>query len=261
MPTLPVRGVDLALDLSADSGPLVVQLHGLLSSRVRDEQMGLDLGKVLHGHRVLRYDARGHGESSGSWNERDYTWNALAEDLLTLLDIVAPGEKVHGVGPSMGTGTLLHAAARDPERFTTLTLITPPTAWGTRPAQAAVYRANAALVEKAGLEAYLELGADGPVPPALMAAPATRPAVTADLLPTVLRGAAISDLPPKDVVRGLDVPVLILAWTKDYGHPLKTARTLHTLIEDSRLVTARNPYGVVAWPGLFAEHITMDRDG
>jgi 3-oxoadipate enol-lactonase len=36
---------------------------------------------------------------------------------------------------------------------------------------------------------------------------------------------------------------------------VSTANRLHDLIASSRLVVARTPYGVMAWPGLFAEHV------
>lgn len=255
MSTLEVRGAILDFDLIGTQGPLVVQLHGLMSSRDRDEHLGLDLGRALRDHRVLRIDARGHGGSSGTRDPADYGWDRLAEDLLAVLDAVAPGEAVHGVGPSMGTGTMLHAALRDPGRFASLTLMVPPTAWGTRRAQADVYLTNAELIERHGIDAFIQLGSTTPVPPALADAPTTLPAVEEALLPTVLRGAATADLPPKDRIATIAVPTLILAWTGDPTHPLRTATRLHELLPHSRLVVARTPYGIMAWPGLFAEHV------
>ncbi len=76
-----------------------------------------------------------------------------------------------------------------------------------------------------------------------------------DLLPTVLRGAAGTDLPAPESISTLDVPVLILAWTDDPTHPLSTAERLDELLPDSRLVVARTPADVVGWPALFAEHV------
>ncbi|MFV0374052.1 alpha/beta fold hydrolase [Microbacterium sp.] len=254
--TLDLGSAHLAYDLTGDVGPLVVQLHGLTSSRERDALLGLDLGRSLRGHRVLRYDARGHGRSSGSSDSGDYRWDRLAADLLALLDHVAPGETVHGVGASMGAGTLLHAAVADPQRFATLTLLTPPTAWGLRAAKAQHYLAGAALIEAEGIAAYEESGSTAPVPPALADAPATGLAVAEELLPTVLRGAAATDFPSPDHVRGIGVPTLVLAWSQDPTHPLRTARRLSELIPRSELVVARTAYGVMAWPGLFAEHVT-----
>ncbi|MEV8267824.1 alpha/beta hydrolase [Microbacterium sp. NPDC076911] len=257
MPTLDVSNARIDYDITGDAGPLVVQLHGLTSSRARDAHMGLDLGRALREHRVLRYDARGHGGSTGSSVEADYGWDALADDLLTLLDHVAPGEPVHAVGPSMGTGTLLHAAVRDPERFSTLTLVVPPTAYKSRVAQAEHYRLGASLIESHGLSAFIELGDTAPVPPALADAPQSGPEISDALLPIVLRGAAATDFPAREAVASIATPTLILAWSGDPAHPVRTATRLHELIDGSRIVVARTPYGVMAWPGLFAEHVIM----
>ena len=257
MPVLEVAGADIDYEIEGDEGPLVVQLHGLTSSRTRDALLGLDLGRSLRGHRLLRYDARGHGRSTGTRVEEDYGWGQLADDLLALLDHVAPGERVHGVGPSMGTGTLLHAAVCDPERFATQTLVTPPTAWKRRKEQAAVYLLNAEQIERLGVAGLVESGSTAPVPPALADAPLTRPTVDEALLPIVMRGAAATDFPPRKAIKQIQAPTLILAWTGDRTHPVKTATTLDELLPHSRMVVARTPYGVMAWPGLFAEHVTL----
>ncbi len=211
---------------------------------------------ALREHRVLRYDARGHGNSTGSTDPSTYTWPQLADDLLLLLDHVAPGEQAHGVGPSMGTATLLHAALFDPTRFASLTLVTPPTAWETRVARRETYLLNADLVEREGIDAFVELGLMSPIVPAMADAPKTAPAVAEDLLPALLRGAARSDLPPTRELATIDAPTLVLAWSDDPTHPESTAVTLAETLPDTRLVVARTPYGVMAWPGLFADHVT-----
>lgn len=256
MPTFDVTDATLDYEVRGESGPWVVQLHGLTSSRTRDAEMGLDLPRYLRGYRVLRYDARGHGASTGMRRPEDYTWPHLAGDLLALLDHVAPGETVHGVGPSMGTATLLYAAVRDPDRFASLTLVVPPTAWESRRSQAVLYQANADLVAREGIEAFVELSAAGAVVPALAEAPRTRPSVSEDLLPYVLRGAAASDMPAPEEVATIPAPTLVLAWSDDPGHPMSTAKRLRELLPNSRLVVARTPYGIMAWPGLFADHVT-----
>lgn len=248
--------VELAYDITGKRGPLVVQLHGLTSSRKRDAQIGLDLGRALRDHRILRYDARGHGTSGGTPDAASYTWPRLAGDLMALLDELAPGEAVHGVGTSMGSATLLHAALRAPHRFASLTLVVPPTAWETRKAQSERYLANADLVEAHGIDAFVELGAAVPDPPALAGAPQSLPSVAEALLPSVMRGAATSNLPPLQEVAELKVPTLILGWADDPSHPVRTAELLHASIRNSRRVVARTPYGVMAWPALFADHVT-----
>ena len=256
MTSFQTRGATLDYDVAGTTGPLVVQLNGLTSSRERDGQLGLNLARALRDHRILRYDARGHGRSSGTFDDADYSWPRLADDLLALLDHVAPGERVHGVGPSMGAGTLLHAAVKDPGRFRSLTLVTPPTAWKTRVEQCETYVANAALVEQEGVAAFVQRGSTAPSPPALADAPETSIAVPQRLLPTVMRGAATTDLPKKKALAAVEVPTLVLAWSGDSSHPLTTAHQLHARMPRSRIVVARTPYGIMAWPGLFAEFIT-----
>lgn len=256
LPTLLVNEAALDYEVIGDSGPLVVQLHGLTSSRARDARLGLDLPMALRGHRVLRYDARGHGESTGSTEPTSYTWPQLADDLLRLLEHVAPGEQVHGVGPSMGSATLLHAALREPSRFASLTLVTPPTAWETRVAQRGTYLINADLVERQGIEAFVELGLTAPIVPAMADAPRTQPAVAERLLPALLRGAALSDLPLPDELMVIEAPTLLLAWSDDPTHPVSTALALAETLDNTRLVVARTPYGLMAWPSLFADHVT-----
>lgn len=256
MPVLSVRDALLDYDVTGESGPIVVQLHGLTSCRERDTALGLNLARALGGHRIVRYDARGHGRSSGTENEASYSWPALAGDLLALLDTLSPDAPVHGVGTSMGSATLLHAAVRAPKRFASLTLAVPPTAWETRRAKAEAYRANADLVQREGVQAFVDLGGETPEPPALADAPLARPSVADHLLPTVLRGAASSNLPPLQTIATIEVPTLILAWADDPAHPLRTAELLHQALPHSRRVVARTPYGIMAWPALFADHVT-----
>jgi pimeloyl-ACP methyl ester carboxylesterase len=248
MPTFEVTGAELAVALSDEGGHPVVQLHGLTSSRARDRVLNLDLGRGLSGTRLLRYDARGHGRSTGRKVAEDYTWPNLADDLLRLLDHWFPGEQVHGVGPSMGAATLLHAAAREPGRFAGLTLMVPPTAWETRGAQAQNYRNDAALVESEGVDALVAAHRGGTTPPATAGAPETVPDVADALLPSLLRGAAMSDLPAHDAIARIDVPTTILAWIEDPGHPLATAQTLASLLPRATLSVASDPVDVDTWP-------------
>ncbi|OKH80421.1 alpha/beta hydrolase [Mycobacterium sp. ST-F2] len=255
MPTFVVPGAELAVELSDEGGHPVVQLHGLTSSRARDRVLNLDLGRGLSGTRLLRYDARGHGKSTGRKVPEDYRWERLAEDLLRLLDRWFPGESVHGVGPSMGTGTLLHAAAREPDRFAGLTLMVPATAWETRVAQAAHYQAAATLIETEGVGAFIASARGTTPPPATVGAPETVPDVADALLPSLFRGAALSDLPPREALAGIDVPTTILAWIDDPAHPLSTAESLHALLPKSTLTVAHTPADVETWPTVLSEDV------
>lgn len=248
-------GAKLAYEISGD-GPTFVQLHGLTSCASREQRAGLDMTLSLADCRVLRYDARGHGSSTGRAVPEDYLWPRLAEDLLDLLDEVAPGQKVHAAGPSMGAATLLYAALRDPQRFSTLTLLVPPTAWETRAGQADTYQRSAALVEDQGIGAFVRVGRQVLPPPALADRPKERvPAVSQELLPSIFRGAGITDLPTPEQIAALEVPTLILAWVDDYAHPVSTAEELHRLIPRSELQIAETPEELDSWPRRVANFI------
>lgn len=257
MPTFTVPGAELDVELSDEGGHPVVQLHGLTSSRQRDRLLDLDLGRGLSGTRLLRYDARGHGRSTGRPVPADYRWPVLADDLLRLLDAWFPGERVHGVGPSMGTGTLLHALVLDPARFAGLTLVIPPTAWETRVAKAADYEQAATLVERDGMAAFVDAGRLAPRPPATVHTPDTLPDVTEALLPSLLRGAALSDLPAPAALARVDVPVTVLAWTEDPAHPVSTAEALAALLPHARLEVARTPADLATWPGILMADVAQ----
>lgn len=250
-----VPGARLAWSYSDESGPPVVQLHGLTSSRSRDRVLDLDLGRDLSGTRLLRYDARGHGHSTGRPVPEDYRWSALAEDLLLLLEDFFPGEQVHGVGPSMGTGTLLHAAVREPDRFSGLTLLLPPTAWATRAAQCADYERLAGFIERFGMQRFVAASRTMPRPPATVGRPDTVPHVSGELLPSVYRGAARSDLPDPERIARLTAPTTVLAWTEDPAHPLSTAQALVELLPGATLQVAAAPEQVSRWPGVLARDV------
>ena len=245
----------LARDLRGEGTP-VVQLHGLSSSRRRDELFGLDLTAGRDGLRVLRYDARGHGRSPGTADPEDYTWPALARDLLALLDEVFPGQRVHGVGQSMGAATLLTAAVEDPGRFASLTLGIPPTAWEWRREQSRLYDLAARQVERWGGARWAEVTRQPPTSPAIDPnRPFTAPDVTDEWLPAAFRGAARTDLPPLERVCAIEVPVQVLAWPDDASHPLEVAELLARRLPDARLTVASTPVEVAAWPQVVGRFI------
>ena len=256
MPVLRLTDADLAFDVRGDDGPAVVQLHGLTSSRAREDVIAVDLVGDLTGARVLRYDARGHGLSTGPRDVSAYSWPALADDLLALLEHAFPGEQVYGVGSSMGSATLVHAVPAAPETFSGLTLCIPPTAWETRVAQQAAYEECARVVETAGVDALVEAGRLAPLPPAENPdKPVTWPDVALDLLPTVFRGAALTDLPAPDVVATIDLPTLLLAWVGDPAHPVSTAEVLRDLLPQGELVVAHTHPDVRRWPALVSARV------
>jgi pimeloyl-ACP methyl ester carboxylesterase len=118
---LSTGGVRLAGEQSGEGTPIVL-LHGLTATR-RYVVMG---SRALErsGHRVIAYDARGHGHSSPAPDPRAYTYELLAGDLGAVLDELEI-ERAVLAGASMGAQTALRFALEHPERVHALGLITP----------------------------------------------------------------------------------------------------------------------------------------
>lgn len=252
-----VRGAQIAWTASGE-GPTAIWAHGLTSSGYGQERAGVfDWTPLSAEHRLIRYDARGHGRSTGDPVPMFYTWPHLGLDLLALLDQIVGDEQVDGLGSSMGTATLLHAATRNPRRFRRLVLTTPPTMGPVRAAHVRGYLDSAALIERSGLAAYEQACAAAEQPHIYSDLDRTPPAaeVAESLLPSVLRGAALSDLPGTDALAALRIPVLILAWSGDPGHPLSTARHLACLIPGAEFLIADTPMQLRSWTEIATEFL------
>jgi pimeloyl-ACP methyl ester carboxylesterase len=233
----------------------LVWAHDLASSRAHEDDLGLFEWSTLAGAAtVVRYDARGHGETEAmQYYERAYRWPAMVDDMLR-----AAGSSVPFVagGVSMGCAVALWAALRAPRRVQALVLAAPPPAWDDRAQKAAAYEEAARVVERRGLAAWAELVRDD-LQPRILAEELPRAqevgirhllAMDEKVVPAVLRGAAVSDLPSRDELRTIVVPTLILAWADDPGHPLATAEALAEHLVLSELEVAHDLAGVRAWP-------------
>ena len=253
--SLVVRGVALSVRDEGRGTP-VVWGHGLTSSMAHEDEIGLlNLGLPADRYRMIRYDARGHGASSGSTDPADYDYRRLSADQVAVMDQLGIDEAVVG-GASMGSVTALHTAVTAPDRVRALVLVIPPTAWEGRTDRGALYEAGAEVIAEDGIEAFIELTANEPPPPIfadfageLLEAMSRRyrsldPAV----LSAILRGVGGSDLPDRDEVASIGVPTLILAWEGDPVHPRETAEELDRLLPDSELHVAADLAAVMDWP-------------
>ena len=103
---------------SAGEGPDVVFLHpGLWDGRVWDEQFGV----FSRSYRVLRYDFRGYGRSSGPESGRPYSH---VEDVAAVMD-AAGVERAALIGNSLGGRVAVDFALTHPVRVSALVLASP----------------------------------------------------------------------------------------------------------------------------------------
>ncbi len=111
----------LGIDDDGDGFPVIL-LHGLTASR-RYVVMG---SKSLHkaGHRVVAYDARGHGSSVPAASPDAYGYECLAADLIDVMDSLGI-ERAVLAGASMGAHTAIRVALEEPDLVAGLVIITP----------------------------------------------------------------------------------------------------------------------------------------
>src|SRR5690349_2560345 len=109
---------------SEGDGPALVLAHGFGGSA---RNFAGQARAFRDGHRVVRYDARGHARSDAPDDAAAYTPETFVGDFVRVLDGAGVTEAVVG-GLSMGAGTALRFALERPERVHGLVLAAFPPA-------------------------------------------------------------------------------------------------------------------------------------
>jgi pimeloyl-ACP methyl ester carboxylesterase len=249
-------GVTLAGDETGEGIPVVL-LHGLTATR-RYVVMG---SRALErsGHRVIAYDARGHGRSSPAPTRSAYTYDDLGHDLEAVLD--ASGvERAVLAGASMGAHTLLWLALHAPERVGGLVVITPAYDPTTNDAEERFARWDALAdgLERGGIDGFIAASGNSDVPESWQETveKVTRQRLSqhsnlgavADALRAVPRSrpfGAISELAT------IAVPVAVVASADepDPGHPQAVGEAYAAAIPGARLVLDEPGRSPIAWQG------------
>jgi non-heme chloroperoxidase len=254
-------GATIAYEVTGSGSP-VGYAHGVPLSRDAVRRLDLfDVDALGAGRRLLTYDQRGHGRSTGLPVVEDYRFDVFAADLLGLLDEAGIDEPIDMIGSSLGADNALRAALIAPDRFRRLVLMIPPVAWEPEAAQAKQWYFDFAdLIETQG-PAWREGLADAEPLPIFADYDKfdMTPQVPDELLPSILRGVGGSDLPAPDRIATLRHPTLILAWETDALHPVDTARRLHDLIPDSTLSVASTVADIKTWTTRIADFFGQDQ--
>jgi pimeloyl-ACP methyl ester carboxylesterase len=257
-------GVDLSVSddtpsgARASEGPAVVLLHGLTATR-RYVVMGSS-SLARSGHRVIAYDARGHGHSDPALEPSAYGYADLGGDLLAVLD-GAGIEQAVLAGASMGAHTLLWLALHHPERVAGAVVITPAYAGAADsddPVRLARWDRLAAGLRDGGIDGFLAAQGEPRVPGRLretvLRVIAQRLAqhdhldAVADALAAVPRSHPFAELVD---LGALALPVTVVASDDeaDPDHPRAIGEAYAQIIPGAELITDEPGRSPVAWQG------------
>lgn len=249
-------GVKLAGEQAGEGAPIVL-LHGLTATR-RYVVMG---SRVLErsGHRVIAYDARGHGLSGAAPARDAYSYELLASDLGEVLDRLQVRRAVLA-GASMGAQTALRFALDHPDRVAALGLITPafdPEA-STAPDAYAGWDRLARGLREGGVEGFLAAYDLDAVPERWRETVATvvrqrlsaheHPLAVADALESIPRSRPFESWAE---LTAISVPTVVVATRDeaDPGHPLAIGERYVESIAGARLAIEDSGDSPIAWQG------------
>jgi pimeloyl-ACP methyl ester carboxylesterase len=238
-------------------GPPVVLCHGITATRryVVHGSRALERG----GHRVVSYDARGHGESDPAPGGQGYGYPELTGDLEAVVAETVGEERFVLAGHSMGAHTAVAYALRHPERLAGLVVIG-PVYMGEVTAEALAYWDGlAAALEAGGIDGFLDYidrqqGID----------PGWRETVRRFTRERMLQHRhldavveALREVPRSrpferlEDLESLDAPALVVAShdEADPGHPRHVAVAYAEHLPNARLIGEAEGESPLAWQG------------
>ncbi len=216
-----------------DDAPALLFINSIGATRALwDPQVS----RLRSTHRVIRYDARGHGQSSAP--SGDYTLAQLGRDAVAVLD-AAGAQAAHVCGISLGGITALWLGLHAGDRVHSLTLANTAARIGSLES----WTERIALVQKRGMTAVADRAMATWFTPAFHAREpetiAAFHAMVAGCDPTGYLGccAALRDADLRDEVTNLRAPVLVVAGAQDVATPPAGVEYIHERVPGSSLVT------------------------
>lgn len=216
MPFAKLPDAQLRYQFDGPANAPVVLFSNSLGTNLR--MWDAQLSEFTQQFRVLRYDTRGHGESSVT--SGPYTIDQLSDDVLHLLDFLSLS-RVHFCGLSMGGATAMTFAAKFPTRLHKLALCSTAAKFGSPD----TWNARIAAVEKEGMK---------PIAPAIMerwftagfrTAHPDQVSIAQQMLEStdpagyIANCAAVRDFDFRQKLSSIHSPTLIISGTHDPGTP------------------------------------------
>lgn len=236
-----VNGVQLAYRVEGDGAPhkpWLVLGHALAADHRMWNPQVPAFSTVFN---ILRYDMRGHGQSSVPAG--DYTLEMLTSDLRGLLDALSIG-RCHYVGLSIGGMIGMAAAARFPLRFATLTLANTTSRYPTT--MRATWDERIRTAREQGMEALVASTLSRWFRPIFSQQDKDAVRRFGSLIrKTPVDGyagcaAAIAGLDLTQKIEHLDLPVLVIAGEDDQGTTVAMAEDIVKAIPGARLEVLAN---------------------
>ncbi|CAK0866480.1 unnamed protein product [Prorocentrum cordatum] len=206
--------------------------------------------------------------AAGACDAELHAWPAAGAALRAAAHAGGARRAVFG-GEAAGAFAALQAVVGAPEpahaAAAGLILMRPPTIWGEREVWRRRYETAAGWVEKDGFEGKdVQWEAKLRLTAASYAGKLSKQerevilgewrAMGAPAYAAALRGLAASELPCDSVLRGLQLPVLVLAVPGDAEHPVQAAEDLAAIIPGARLAVAQSFQDAFeTWPLLIRE--------
>ena len=239
-------------------GRPVVLLHGLTATRRYVVHGSVALAR--RGHRVISYDARGHGASAGAPTVAGYSYDELTEDLRGLLREKAEGQRPVLAGHSMGAHTAVALALGRSEELGGLVLICPASLGAPLPDEVLEeWDRLAEGLERGGVEGFIDvydagLEVDEKWRETLLRITRERlqhhrdPGAVAAALRQVPRSSPFDGLAELEF---LELPTLLVASRDeaDPGHPFAVAEAWAERIPGATLVSEEPGESPLAWQG------------
>jgi 3-oxoadipate enol-lactonase len=238
-------------------GPPIVLCHGITATR----RYVLHGSKALPraGHRVLAYDARGHGESDPAPAGEGYGYPRLVEDLERVVDSQVGKERFLLGGHSMGAHTAVAYALRHPQRLAGLVVIGPVYLGEIEPASLEYWDGLAAALESGGVDGFVAYvgerqGIDSRWRDSVLRFTRERmlrqrhPEALVEALREAPRSRPFESL---EELGAIDAPALVVASHDDAdpGHPYDAAAAYAEALPAAELVSEAPGESPLAWQG------------
>lgn len=243
---------------AAGEGPPIVLCHGLTATRRSVIHGSRALDRT--GHRVLTFDARGHGESDEAPPGQGYGYPKLVDDLESVVDSQLGGGSFVLGGHSMGAHAAIAYALRHPGRLTGLVAIGPSYPGSALSAESLAYWDGLAeALESEGVEGFVAR-----IDRAQEIDPAWRDSVLRFTRERMLRhrhldavAEALRQVPRSrpfgglEELEALEVPALVVASHDDAdpGHPYEVAAAYAEHLPQAQLASEAEGESPLAWQG------------